>query len=384
MTAVAALPWVFWIAIAGLTYVYVGYPLTVWLLARLRRRSMHRAPWPGTLSVVIAGYNEARRLTAKLDSILASTVADQIVEVLVGSDGSDDDTAEVIARYPDRRVRLLEFQQRRGKPAVLNDMVPQCRGDLVVLTDARQMLDREGIAKLAARFADPAIGVVSGELMFRTDDGDSAAAKGMGAYWAYEKLIRKSEGRFRSVPGATGAFYALRRELFRPIPENTLLDDVVIPMQAVEQGARCVLEDGALAWDVPSQSTRQESVRKRRTIAGAAQLIVNQPRWLLPWKNPIWWEYVSHKLSRLISPLLLMVALVANVLLATTSTYQVLLGAQAMFYLSAIIAWALSLRGRKLPLLGTVLMFVSMNLTTVLALWDACRGRFRATWQRTT
>ena len=372
----------FWISIAGLAYIYAGYPLMVWLLAQLRRRDVVREPWSGNVSVVIAGYNEAARLPAKLDSIFASTIAERIVEVLVGSDGSDDDTAAVLSAYPDPRVRLVHFDQRRGKPAVLNDLVPQCQGEVVVLTDARQSLDPDGIARLCARLADPAVGVVSGDLMFRTSDDDTTAAKGMGAYWAYEKLIRKSEAAFRSVPGATGAFYAIRRELFRPVPKNTLLDDVVIPMQAVEQGYCCVFEDGAIAWDAPSQSTRQESIRKRRTIAGCAQLITNQPRWLLPWKNPIWWEFVSHKLLRLVSPLLLVLALATNIALATTTTYQSMLGLQIAFYTAALLAWGLARFNRKLPLLGTVLMFVSLNMTTLLALWDACRGRFRATWQR--
>ena len=379
------MPWsvsLFWLSICGLAYIYAGYPLLVWLFGRLRRRPVTRDPRTLRLSVVIAGYNEGRRLAPKLDSIFASTVADQIIEVMIGSDGSDDDTAEVLAQYGEPRVRLVHFGERRGKSAVLNDLVPQCRGEIVILTDARQPLAPDGIAKLCARFSDPAVGVVSGELMFRSSDGDTAAAKGMGAYWAYEKLIRRSEARFRSVPGATGAFYAIRRELFHAVPDNTLLDDVVIPMQAVEQGYRCVLEDGAIAWDTPSQSTRQESIRKRRTIAGCAQLIVNQPRWLLPWRNPIWWEFVSHKLLRLVSPLLLGVALVTNIVLASTPLYQWLLAAQVAFYGAAVLAWALARIGRKLPLLGTVLMFVSLNVTTMLALWDALRGRFRATWQR--
>jgi cellulose synthase/poly-beta-1,6-N-acetylglucosamine synthase-like glycosyltransferase len=259
---------------------------------------------------------------------------------------------------------------------------------VVVLTDARQPLDPAALSRLTASFADPSVGVVSGELMFRTSESDTAAARGMGAYWTYEKFIRKSESLFRGVPGATGALYALRRELFRPIPEETLLDDVVIPMQAVEQGRRCLLEPGAIAWDVPSQSTAQESIRKRRTIAGAAQLILRQPRWLLPWRNPLWWEYVSHKLARLASPLLLVLLLGTNVLLVAGKAslspvvYQTLLGAQGVLYLAALCGWGLSRLGRRAPLLGTALMFVALNLTTVLALWDALRGRFRAAWQR--
>jgi biofilm PGA synthesis N-glycosyltransferase PgaC len=380
--------WLFWLSLAGVAYIYVGYPLAVWTLSRLRGRSFPRGEWTGPLSIVLAAYNEARRLPAKLDNLLASDAADRICEVLIGSDGSDDDTPEVVASYPDRRVRLISFAERRGKAAVLNALVPQCQSDVVVLTDARQLLDPAALSRLTDSFADPRVGVVSGELMFRTSESDTTAAQGLGAYWSYEKFLRKSESRFRGVPGATGALYAMRRELFRPIPEDTLLDDVVIPMQAVEQGSWCLLEPGAIAWDVPSQSTAQESIRKRRTIAGAAQLIVRQPRWLLPWRNPLWWEYVSHKLARLASPLLLVVMLATNALLLAGEAglppvvYGTLLAAQGILYLAALTGWGLGRLGRRAPLLGTALMFVALNLTTVLALWDACRGRFRAAWQR--
>lgn len=383
-----AVEWTFWLSLAGVGYLYAGYPLTVWLLARVCGRPVRHGEWAGRISIVLAACNEARRLPAKLDSLFASDAANRIHEVLIGSDGSDDDTPQVVAACPDPRVRLIPFTERRGKAAVLNDLVPLCQADVVVLTDARQPLDPAALSRLTAGFADPSVGVVSGELMFRTSESDTVAARGMGAYWTYEKFIRKSESRFRGVPGATGALYALRRELFRPIPEDTLLDDVVIPMQAVEQGRRCLLEPGAIAWDVPSQSTVQESIRKRRTIAGAAQLIVRQPRWLLPWRNPLWWEYVSHKLARLASPLLLVLLLGTNVLLVAgqaglaPEVYQTLLGAQGVLYLAALCGWGLARLGRRAPLLGTALMFVALNVTTVLALWDALRGRFRAAWQR--
>ncbi len=373
----------FWISGLGLAYIYIGYPLAVWYLGRRRGNQIrNQCAEPAAISVVIAGYNEAARLPAKLDSILASDCADRIVEILVGSDGSEDNTAEVIESCPDPRVRLVHFPRRRGKPAVLNDLVPQCTGDVVVLTDARQPLEPDAISRLMHELTDPAVGVVSGELRFRESADDAAAARGMGAYWAYETLIRKSESRFRGVPGATGAFYAIRRWLFRPIPTDTLLDDVAIPMQAIERGYRCVLADGAIAWDWPSQSTGQESIRKRRTIAGAAQLVVNQPRWLFPAKNPIWWEFVSHKLLRLVSPVLLAIVLVTNLALASHPFYLGLLILQGAFYLAALVGWGAQARGRKIPALGPVLMFASLNLTTVAALYDAVRGRYHATWQR--
>ncbi len=373
---------IFWLSLALLAYIYAGYPLLVWLLGRVRPLDLRREPFTGRISVVIAGYNEGGRLARKLESLLASDCASQIEEVLIGSDGSDDNTAEVIAAYGDPRVRLEAFAERRGKPAVLNDLVPQCQTELVMLMDARQALDPSALSRLAACFADERVGVVSGELVFRSENADSTAAEGIGAYWKYEKFIRKSESRFRSVPGATGALYAIRKSLFRPIPEQTLLDDVVIPMQAIEQGYRCLIEPGAIAYDTPSQSTQQESVRKRRTIAGAAQLIINQPRWLLPWKNPIWIEFISHKIARLCSPALLLIAAGTNIALAGQPLYCFMLTLQFSFYTAAGVGYLFQRQGKKSSLFGLPLMFVSLNTTTTGALWDALRGRFRATWQR--
>jgi len=379
---VSSVLFMFWLSLALLAYVYAGYPLLVWTLGRVWAFTPKREPYTGRMSIVIVGYNEANRLIPKLNSLLASDCASQIEEVLIGSDGSDDNTAEVTANFGDSRVRLVSFAERRGKPAVLNDLIPQCRAELVVLMDARQALDPTALSRLAACFADKQVGVVSGELVFRSENSNSTAAEGIGAYWKYEKFIRKSESRFRSVPGATGALYAIRKSLFRPIPPQTLLDDVVIPMQAIEQGFRCLIEPGAIAYDTPAQSSQQESVRKRRTIAGAAQLVMNQPRWLLPWKNPIWLEFVSHKIARLASPALLVIAFVTNIALASRPLYSVLLSLQVLFYIAAGIGYVFQRQGKKSSLFGLPLMFVSLNTTTIAALWDALRGRFRATWQR--
>jgi len=379
---VSAVALIFWFSLALLSYIYAGYPLLVWALGRAWPFTPRREPFTGRMSVVIVGYNEASRLSQKLPSLLASDCASQIEEVLIGSDGSDDNTAAVIANFRDPRVRLVSFAERRGKPAVLNDLVPLCRTELVILMDARQALEPSALSRLAACFADERVGVVSGELVFRSESADSTAAEGIGAYWKYEKFIRKSESRFRSVPGATGALYAIRKSLFRPIPPQTLLDDVVIPMQAIERGYRCLIEPGAIAFDTPSQSPQQESVRKRRTIAGAAQLVIHQPRWLLPWRNPIWIEFVSHKIARLCSPGLLVLAAATNIALASQVLYGVLLALQIAFYAAAGVGYVFQRLGKKSSLFGLPLMFVSLNTTTTGALWDAIRGRFRATWQR--
>jgi cellulose synthase/poly-beta-1,6-N-acetylglucosamine synthase-like glycosyltransferase len=371
----------FWLSAVGLFYIYAGYPLLIMALARWRPRPVRRGPGAARFSVVIAAHNEAANLRSKIESILASDCADRLEEILVGSDGSSDRTAEIVVELGNPRVRCVAFDRRRGKPAVLNDVVPMCRSEIVVLTDARQPVEPTAIVRLLSVLDDPEVGVVSGELVFRAADG-SAVSGGVGAYWSYEKAIRKHEARFGSVPGATGALYAIRRPLFRPIPPDTLLDDVAIPMRAVAQGCRCVFEEGARVYDAPSTSAAQEAVRKRRTIAGNAQLAARYPRWLLPGGHPAWFQFASHKVARLFSPLFLVAALASAWMLRGRGPYAAALGLQAGFYAAAAAGWLLHAAGRRAGILAIPFVFVHLNLITVQALWDAATGRFAAAWQR--
>lgn len=372
----------FWACLACLFYVYVGYPILIHVLSKLRPLARRKEPMFAPVSVVIACHNEVDHVVNKVLSLLGSPQGTLIAEILIGSDGSTDGTVEVLQVLGDPRVRVYDFSARRGKPAVLNDLIPQCSSEYVILCDARQEVSEQAIPKLLANFADDRVGAVSGELMFVHESSDSTARHGIGAYWRYEKLIRKAESRFRSVPGATGALYAIRKTLFRPISTNTLLDDVAIPMQAVVQGHLCVFESEAIAWDRPSRSLSHEAIRKRRTVAGAAQLLLHHPAWLLPWCNPIWFEYVSHKILRLASPLFLIVSAAAHVTLLDSRLYATLGVFHAGFYMAAAVGWLYQQTGRRSPLFALPLMFVTLNVTTLLALWDAARGRFQVTWRR--
>lgn len=371
-----------WGCLVGLAYIYAGYPAAVWALSR-RRPVADRKPLPAvSVSVVIIAFNEQDRLPRKLENLLSLNDAGHIVEIIVGSDGSTDDTVGAVAHYPDSRVRVVPFPTRRGKPAALNDLIPQCQGDVVLLSDCRQVFDRMVLTRLVENFADPAVGVVSGELVLRSHPGETTAAHGIGLYWKYEKFIRKCESRYRGVPGATGACYAIRRSLFKPLKAHVILDDVAIPMQALSQGYRCLLEPGAIAYDEPSKYPGQEAIRKRRTIAGAAQLVRDYPEWLNPRRNPIWFEYVSHKVLRLVSPMLLVGAGVFNALLLSVPAYQPLFALQVAMYVSALIGWIYQKCGRRSALFGPPLMFLALNVTTALALWDALRSKYRVTWQK--
>ncbi len=372
----------FWLCVAGLAYVYVGYPVLIVLLAKLFPRPVRKGAFSARVSVLIAAHNEENVIAAKLRNLLSLDGADMICEVLVGSDGSTDKTGETARSVLDHRVRVMEFPQRRGKGAVLNDLMERASGEIVVFTDARQELAKNALTALVTNFADPSVGVVSGELIFRPADASSETAAGMGAYWGYEKTIRKAEAAFHSVPGATGALYAIRRNLLKPIPPQTLLDDVAIPMQAVTAGYRCIFEPEAVVWDVPTQTARQEAIRKRRTLAGNFQLLTLYPQWLLPGANPIAWQFLSHKIARLLSPLFLLGGLVGAGLASSAPFYSLAFVIQVGL---PVAAWALNEIVRRTGAcswLRAPWIFYSLNATIVMAFWDALRRRYRPAWQR--
>jgi cellulose synthase/poly-beta-1,6-N-acetylglucosamine synthase-like glycosyltransferase len=336
---------VFWSAVALVAWVYVGYPLLVAAWAALRPRAWRRAEYLPPVSIVIAARNEEARLPGRLENLLALDYPLDRLEVVVVSDGSTDRTAaivEVLARFSRADVRLIE-RPAEGKAAALNAGVAAARHDVLVFADARQRFARGALKALVSSFADPDVGVVSGELVLDCEAGhtDSTAADGVGAYWRYEKWMRMKETCIGSMLGATGAIYAMRRRAWQPLPTGTILDDVLAPMRAVLAGWRAVFEPAARAFDVTAPDTKTEQRRKTRTLAGNWQILALEPRLLLPWANPVWLQYVSQKVGRLLVPFALVAAVGSAFALAPASRIAMIaLVAQAVFYaLAGYGAW---------------------------------------------
>lgn len=383
-----------------IAYVYAGYPLWMALWAR-RKEHQNSDKDPGIqtpepVSIVIAVFNDAALLREKLRLMLENEGA-WIGEILVGSDGSTDEIKELLAELGDGRVRVIEYPKRRGKTAVLNEVVPQCRFDLVVMMDARQLVTKGTIKALVRRFQDGRIGVVSGELVLNAEwemknkecEYQTSASEGMGAYWRYEKWIRRNEAQVASVPGATGACYAIRKTLFRPIPAETILDDVAYPMMAVLQGYRCVFEEKAVVFDHPSRHSSQEAVRKRRTLAGNVQLLTLFPSLLNPWKNPIWVQFVSHKVLRLVVPFLAIstaIAIFMGVIFEKNacfrSCYAFFLSLYVIFALFCVLGAVFEKMKVKNRFFSLCWMFFVLNGVTLLGVVDGLRGKYRVTWDK--
>lgn len=298
---------VFLISIVCLTWVLVGWPL--WLKWRAVNwpRPFRTGGEPLSVSMVICVRNGEAHLRRKLESIFALDYPHELLEVLVVSDGSTDRTDAIAGEFSGQGVKLLRVPFG-GKPAALNAALEVVGGEILLITDVRQVLEQQSVRRLIAGFADPQVGVISGELLFM--DSATNEEANIGSYRKFENWIRRQLTLVDSMLGATGCFYAIRRKLARPLPPETLLDDVYIPMGAFFAGYRLVAEPEARVYDYPT-SLATEFPRKVRTLAGNYQLLKLYPQLLGP-KNRMWTDFVSYKLGRLMMPYLLLALLISS------------------------------------------------------------------------
>jgi cellulose synthase/poly-beta-1,6-N-acetylglucosamine synthase-like glycosyltransferase len=372
----------FWMSMLLLVYVYIGYPVIAATRARLWARPRRRASIEPTVSIVVIAHNEAERIGKRIENLLALDYPRQKLDIVIGSDGSTDDTVERARNYERFGVSVRAFHQHRGKPAVVNALVPSVRGEIVVFADARQRFDTHTIRELVANFADPRVGAASGELVITAVDGTAAAGHGAALYWRYEKFIRSAEGRVDSTIGATGAIYAIRRELFETIPDDTLLDDVLIPLRVVRRGYRVVFEPQARAYDGASSTALQEFVRKTRTIAGLFQLIAREGWLLNPFQNRLWFETLSHKVLRVALPMFHLTLLASNIALADSGFFGLLLLLQTSFYALALVGFIQRNAGRRAVAFSAPCAMCLLLWATIVGFYRFITHRQQVTWER--
>ena len=362
---------VFWTSVALLAYTFLGYQLLISLFARVHRRTALAAPSPQErVAVIIVAHNEEALIRARIENLRATALP---LDIAVCSDGSTDATV-FQARLAGARV--FDFPARRGKAACLSDAIPALEAQIVVLTDSRQQFTPDTIPRLVRHFADPTIGAVSGIL--RMGGARTSAGAGMDLYWKMETSVRQSESDFDSCVGCTGAVYAIRRLLFRPVPADSILDDVVIPMLIAVSGHRVIYENQAEAFDPQPLDPRAETRRKARTLAGNFQMLFRYPAWLLPWKNRLAWQLLSHKYLRLTGPPLLLCALASSICLVRVPFYRGCLFIQGLLYLLALAGLAApSLRFR---LFSVPAGFLFLNVMTLRGAFHFLFGPAGGAW----
>lgn len=357
--------WVFWLSFGLVAHAYVGYPCLVNMLARRRGQApLERATFP-PLTVVVAAHDEQARIAGRIRDILAQDYPADRLRILVVSDGSRDGT-EHAAAVGDPRVGVLALAGNAGKAMALNAALAQVATDLVAFADARQRFAPGTLKSLVAPFADPMVGAVSGTLLI--DSGSSArTAHDVGAYWRMERRLRSDEALLGWLHGVTGAIHAMRRDLFRPLPPGTILDDLWMPLHVLLRGRRVWMARDAIAYDHGSATTREEFRRKLRTLAGNWQLVARAP-WLLdPRRNPVFFAWCSHKLLRLLVPWALLAAMAASAMLPGP-LYRVAFHAQWIAYALSAVALCSPRLAKRVPLLPSAGTFLLLNLAALLAL----------------
>ncbi|MDB6120474.1 MAG: glycosyltransferase family 2 protein, partial [Verrucomicrobiaceae bacterium] len=313
-----------------------------------------------SIAVVLVARNEEGRIAERLKN-LVETATPALREMIVVCDGCTDGTAALAESFPDSRVRVLRVEPGRGKPAGVNAGVAAATSEVVVLCDARQRFLADTLPQLLAWFADPITGAVSGAL--EIEPSSSGTGQGVDAYWKLEKLIRRLESDLDSSVGCTGAVYAVRRAAYEPIADDTLLDDVLIPMKLAARGLRVRFCPTALAYDPQSLAGPAEQRRKVRTLAGNFQLLARHPLWILPGGHRLWWKLIAHKYLRLAGPLMLAVLLACSWMLRSQPLYLAAFSAQAALYIGAVLAWCLP--GLKVRVLSMAAGFLFLQVCIV-------------------
>jgi len=372
--------WGLCISAAIIIYVYVGYPLLLSLVSRVVRRPAAKRFWTPSVAVLIAAHNEEAFIKRKIENILSLDYPSHLLKVVVGCDGCTDRTESIARSFGDPRVEVFAFPERRGKAYTLNSLLSRVESEVIVFTDARQVLNRGAIRELVANLADEDVGAVTGSLVVR---GSGQAADSSGFYRRYDEFLRMHESMLHSSAGAAGAIYAVKRKFCEPIPEDTVLDDFVIPMRLVLNGLRVVYEPNAKAYDIPPSSLRQEMRRKIRTLAGNYQALWRLRLLLVPGVSPVWWQVASHKLGRLVVPFAMIGALAFGVAVFHQSIFcKAVLMAQLGFYTMAVCGALCSRWNFQTRLFSLPYAFVVMNWAALVAFLRFVRGRQSPVWER--
>ncbi len=384
---------VFWLGFALVFYAYLGYGLVLWVLVRVKRmlvaqKTLELRELP-EVTFVVCAFNEEDWIRQKVDNSLALQYPRSLVQFCFVTDGSDDQTAEIVRQYPypaDVRWQLLHQSERRGKIAAFHRAMEQIKSPVVVSTDANTLVNTEALQRIVRHFADPQVGAVAGEKQISMAEKDDASSAGEGIYWKYESLLKKWDAELWSVVGAAGELFALRTECYEPVPPDTLVEDFYLTMRIAQRGWRVQYEPGAWAAEASSASVAEEMKRKVRIAAGGLQAVWRLAALLNPFRYGVLsFQYISHRVLRwTLAPLLLPILLIVNILLAMEGSifYQFLLLAQCLFYLAAMAGWVLEQKKLKVKALFVPYYFCLMNWAMYAGLARLLRGKQSVIWEK--
>lgn len=364
-----------------LAYVYVGYPLLVYLVSALFPKTVNRGEIEPFVTVLITAFNEEAAIREKLENTLRINFPADKLEILVASDGSTDRTDEIVKEFADRGVKLFRQEGRVGKTATQNNAVVHAAGEIILFSDATTAYSEDVFQALLPPFTDESVGCVAGRLVY-LDDAGTIVGKGARRYWNYETFLKIAESRACSLIGASGCLYAVRKSAYEPMyPEAC--SDFLICTSIYRKGLRSVFAPDAVCFEDTNRHANEELKMRVRVIAQTFTDLWRNRDMLNPFKSGFFAvELISHKVLRYTVPAILFALFGASMILAPSSLFYLLAAAvQFLFYALALAGWILERAGKRLSMLAMPLYFVLANLASVVAFYKFLRGETYTRWE---
>jgi cellulose synthase/poly-beta-1,6-N-acetylglucosamine synthase-like glycosyltransferase len=372
---------VFWLCILMLAYTYVGYPILVYVVARLFPREVKGGAIQPKVTILITAFNEESSISNKLENTLKIKYPREKLEIIVASDGSTDRTDHIVRGFADRGVKLFRQEGRVGKTETQNNAVERATGDVILFSDATTRYQEDLFDALLPSFADPAVGCVAGRLVY-VDDESTNVGKGLISYWSYETFLKTAESRATSLIGASGCLYAVRRSAYEPMyPEAC--SDFLICTSIYRKGMRSVFAADAVCYETTNQRAGHELRMRVRVIAQTFTDLWRNRDMLNPLKSGFYGiQLMSHKLLRYSVPFFLLIVFATSMLLAFHSAFFMgVLSLQLIFYILALGGWLVESTGRHLGPVAIPFYFVLANLASAVAFYKFVRGETYTRWE---
>jgi len=369
---------IFWILAFMVVYVYLLYPLFVGIPGMMKKSAP--APDPDitpSVSLIITAYNEENVIREKLENSLLLDYPEGKLEIMVVSDGSTDNTENIVKEYADKGVKLYS-EKRAGKTTAQNNTVGKAGGEIVVFSDANGMYKKDAIKKLVRHFADETVGCVCGELLYSDSPENSAGVENL--YWKYERFLKRMESRCGTQLGAAGSIYAVKKELYVPL-DRDLISDFTEPLKIYEKGHRVVYEPESLSFEKTSSSTSAELRRKVRITTRGIHAVFAVKNLLNPLKHGFFSiQLISHKLLRWLVPILLILLFILNLLLIHKSLYCMLMLVQVLFYLLSLAGLITEKTKYDLKIFSIPFYFCMVNFAALIGWYNLLKGEKETTW----
>lgn len=383
---------IFWVSLFLIFYSYVGYGILVWILVKIKAAFSQGKPQAAAaaqvypaVALVVAAYNEEDFMLEKIQNTLALDYPKDKLELIFITDGSNDNTPALVARYPD--ILLLHQPARQGKVAAMNRAIQHVQSPLVIFCDANTLLNTDCVKEIVKHYENPKVGGVAGEKKILQQGKDAAAAAGEGLYWKYESFLKRLDSDLYTTVGAAGELFSVRRSLFEQAPEGTIIEDFVQSLKLVINGYVVRYEPNAYAAELPSASIKDEMKRKVRICAGAFQAMVLLKELFNVFKYPVAsFQFISHRILRwTVCPVALITLLLSNLLLVALGGglfFQVILVMQALFYIMGITGWIYASRNIRLKAVYIPFYFLFMNLSVFIGFSRFLRNKQTVLWEK--